>query len=85
MIPTSNIKSKHEGEVKDVYVQPDVWATKIVIDDVRTEEWQGKKAYTSYRVNVTTTFPQFNGTTFTVRYRFLSIPHNLIFKKLQNP
>lgn len=63
----NEIVSKHEGKVSDTYVEPDVWTTVIKIDDVRTEEWHGKKSFTSYRVNTVTTYPKFGGGRFSVR------------------
>lgn len=64
----NEIVSKHEGKISDTYVEPDVWTTSIVIDDARTEEWHGKKSFTSYRVSTTTTYPKFEGGQFTVRF-----------------
>jgi hypothetical protein len=62
----NEIKSKHEGEIRDVYVEPDVWTTHVVIDDAHTEEVNGKK-FTSYRLKIVTTYPQYGGTNFQVR------------------
>merc|ERR1712137_22893 len=66
----NELKSKHEGEVQNTYVEPDVWTTEVTIDDPRTEEFVGSKPFTSYRVTTVTTYPQFGGGQFAVRRRY---------------
>ena len=71
----NEIRSKHEGKIAEVYVEPDVWATEIIVDDARTEEFVGSKPFTSYCVNTVTTFPQFGGGQFTSRCVSTSTRH----------
>ena len=63
----NEIKSKHESEFDQQYVVPEVWLTTCRISDPITEQWHGKKSFTTYKISTEVSH---------------STPHNLRIPKL---
>jgi len=60
--------SAHESEFKDEYCTPEYIT--VSVNEPVTHEENGKKAYTSYKVTTTTTFPEYKEKEFSVRRRY---------------
>eukprot|EP01095_Lingulamoeba_sp_RSL-Kostka_P011349 TRINITY_DN4290_c0_g1_i1.p1 TRINITY_DN4290_c0_g1~~TRINITY_DN4290_c0_g1_i1.p1 ORF type:complete len:162 (-),score=45.59 TRINITY_DN4290_c0_g1_i1:206-691(-) len=66
----NNLKSKHEVEFEEDYVVPEVRTTTITVVDPVIEQWNGRNAYTHYKVITETTYPQYECQYAEVRRRY---------------